>query len=160
MINLIKKAKIISIFILLILLTSCGFKAFNQNQSEQIYIQKIKIVGDQRIAYLLKNNIRLASSNKSEKRYDVAIKIEKQKIDKIKDDTGKVKRFTLSLNLDLRLIDLNTNNKKQKTFTRNRDYSVGSIHSDTIDNENEAMKNIIKNISDDIIIFINMPTRN
>ena len=160
MINLTKKTKIISIFIISILLTSCGFKVMNQKQNEQIYIQKIKIVGERRIAYLLKNNIRLVSNDKSKKRYDVAIKIEKQKTDKIKDSTGRVVRYTLSFNLDLQLINLDTNNKKQKTFIRNGDYNVASIHSDTINNENEAMKNIIKNISDDIITFINMSTKN
>ena len=43
---------------------------------------------------------------------------------------------------------------------RNTDYNVANIHSDTINNENNATKNITQQLSDDITNYIILTMRN
>ena len=155
-----KNIKIISVAIfVVILLSSCGFAPLNQKNSEMIYVRNINIVGDQRVAYLLKNNIFFSSDASSVNRYDVEISVRKQKDNKIKDETGKVTRYNLSIFVKLELKKTDDSKKLTKTFTRSEDYDVGKVHSDTINNENSAVKNIINQLSEDINNFINLSIR-
>jgi len=147
-----KNIKIISILACSMLLLSCGFKQIQGKK--KIQIQNINISGENRIAYVLKNNISLMSDNNSKNKYDVEINIKKEKKNKIKDLAGKVIRYELFIEADFKLTDLNDNKIIQKKFIKTSDYTVGSSHSGTIDNERNATKNIIRQLSEDINNFI------
>ena len=147
-----KNIKIISILACSMLLLSCGFKQIQGKK--KIQIQNININGENRIAYVLKNNISLMSDNNSKNKYDVEINIKKEKKNKIKDLAGKVIRYELFIEADFKLTDLNDNKIIQKKFIKTSDYTVGSSHSGTIDNERNATKNIIRQLSEDINNFI------
>ena len=149
-----KKIKTLFIIILSLVLFSCGFKPVSYENKEQIYIQKIKITGNQRQSFILKNNILLISNESAKNRYEANIKLTKKRSIKIKDKTGKITRFNVSFSGTLELIDLNNGRKFNNSFERNRDYDVASIHSDTKNNEKNANKKIIEQISDDIIKFV------
>jgi|TARA_B100001093_G_C26109414_1_gene710288 hypothetical protein len=154
-----KNTKIIFILIFS-LLASCGFKPINEKNSSLIYFNDIVVSGDKRISYNLKNNILLISDDSSKNNYDAEIKLTKQKKTKIKDISGKVTRYNVNLSALLKLT--NNKNKKeiQKTFSKNVDYDVAKIHSNTINNENNATKNLTQQISTDIINFISLAMRN
>ena len=155
-----KNIKFISVAIfVVILLSSCGFAPLNQKNSEMIYVRNINIVGDQRVAYLLKNNIFFSSDANSINKYDAEIIVSKQKDNKIKDKTGKVTRYNISIVVVLELKRIDDSKKFSKTFTRSGDYDVAKIHSDTINNETNTVKNIIGQLSEDINNFINLSLR-
>ena len=154
-----KNIKIISILVFLILLSSCGFKPINQKNGNLINFRNIKVTGEQRIAYALKNNLLLISNKNSKNNYDAEIKINKKKNSKIKNSSGKITRYELSINVSLELTNLDDNIKINKSFVRSGDYNVAVIHSDTIDNEKNLTKNIIQQISDDAINFISLSIR-
>ena len=61
---------------------------------------------------------------------------------------------------NLELTNLKNKNRIQKSFVRNTDYNVANIHSDTINNENNATKNITQQLSDDITNYIILTMRN
>ena len=151
--------KIIAISFPTILL-SCGFSPVSEKNSNIIYLQNINVEGERRIAYSLKNNILLVSSNNSKNKYDAKIKITQKKNQKIKDSKGKITRFNLTLTARLVLKDLDSSTKIEKTFARNRDYDVSNLHSQTINNESIAVKNIIEMLSDDMVNFIKLSMRN
>ena len=157
-----KYLKITSLLILASLLfLSCGFKKINHKDNKLIYIRDINLIGNSKIAYNLKNNILLISNKDAKYKYDVDIKLEKKKITKIKNKKGKITRYTISISLDLQLINLdNVNNKINKTFIRSADYDVASMHSDTIVNEKNVTKNITQQLSSEIINFITMTMKN
>ena len=147
-----KNIKIISILACSMLLLSRGLKQIQGKK--KIQIQNINISGENIIAYVLKNNISLMSDNNSKNKYDVEINIKKEKKNKIKDLAGKVIRYELFIEADFKLTDLNDNKIIQKKFIKTSDYTVGSSHSGTIDNERNATKNIIRQLSEDINNFI------
>ena len=105
-----KYFKIIFVLVMSLVLMSCGFKKINQKANNLIYVQNINITGDKRFAYILKNNIFLISNKNSNRKYDVRIKIEKIKTNKIKNKAGKVTRYNLNIITNLSLI--NIDNKK------------------------------------------------
>jgi len=155
-----KKIKIISIFIFSILLVSCGFKKINQNNKDLIYIQNINIIGEQRIGYMLKNNILLISNKNSKNKYQIEITIRQKKSNKIKNTAGKVTRYNLSITTDVNLKNIDNKENINKSFSRSNDFNVASNHSGTINNENNSTKNIIQQLSDDIINFITLLIKN
>ena len=154
------KIKLAFIIGLIFLLTTCGFKKITQEGAKGIYIQNINVSGERRSAYTIKNNILLISDDKSENKYDIEIKINKQKNNKIKDKTGKTTRYNLTISVDLNLTDINNNTKVKKKFTRDRDYDVVLLHSETISNEQKATKNIIQRLSQDVVNYLKLITRN
>ena len=151
--------KIISIYILSIMLTSCGFKKIGQQKS-LIYLQNISVIGDSRIGYTLKNNLQLISNKNANNKYDVKLEIIKTKNSKIKSTAGKTTRYTLFYTVKIKLISADTEKTFNKSFTKDRDYAVASIHSDTIRNEKNATKIIIQQLSDQITNYINISLKN
>ena len=105
--------KISIIIILTVLLTSCGFKKINQEKS-LVYLQNIKIDGENRIAYTLKNNMLLISDISSKNKYNAEVKITKRKTIKIKNKSGKISRFELNILSNLTLINIDTQKSKFK----------------------------------------------
>ena len=79
-----KKIRTLFIIILSLVLFSCGFKPVSHENKEQIYIQKIKITGNQRQSFILKNNILLISNESAKNRYEANIKLTKKKVLKLK----------------------------------------------------------------------------
>jgi len=155
-----KNIKILSITVLSILLLSCGYKRADQKNAKIIYIQKINITGEQRVAYTFKNNILLISDKNSENKYNIDLIVQKEKGNKIKDKTGKVIRHSLSLSANLKLTSIDGNDVIERFFEQKTDYDVATIHSDTINNENNSTKNMSQIISENIINFITLAMRN
>ena len=152
--------KIIFILSLSLLLTACGFKKMNQKNMHIIHIQSINVVGEQRIGYSLKNNILLISKSDSKNKYNVQITITKKRINKIKDSSGKVTRYNVSIITNLELINLENKKRIQRIFSRNADYNIANIHSNTIANEKRTILNMTQQLSEDIISFITLSMRN
>ena len=148
--------KIIIIIIFSILLNSCGFKKINRDADSSVYIRTINVSGDNRIGYILKNNILLISKKGSNKKYDIDIKLKNTRTSKIKDISGKTSRFNESIALNLVLENIDNSEKIIKSFTESRDYDVGKNHTTTIRNQKNAIKNIIEQLSDEIINFLTL----
>ena len=64
------KKNIILIFVLTILTISCGYQKISQNYP-LVYLQNIKIDGETRLAYIVKNNILLISDQTAKDKYDI-----------------------------------------------------------------------------------------
>lgn len=156
---MIKKINIILIFLFSLLLISCGYKKIVQKKTS-INIQSINVTGENRIAYNLKNDIGLITNENSENRFRINLKITKKIDNKIKDTTGKITRFNLTINGDLILINVKTLEETNKSFSKNQDYDVAENHSDTIKNEKQATKNVTRQLSGEVINFIMLIDKN
>ena len=145
--------KIILTFILSILLMSCGFKKINTDENK-IFIQDISVIGEKRMSYMLKNNISLISKKEAKDKYNIKIELTREKKSKIKSKTGKITRYNISVVLNLTMENIDTQEIVSKIFSRDDDYDVAKIHSDTIYNEANITENIVKKLSDDIVNFV------
>ena len=148
-----KEIKIILLFFILTLITSCGFKKINQD-TPSIYLQEINVTGEKRIAYAIKNNIILLSDKNAVNKISVRLIIQTSKSNKVKNKKGKVTRYDFNINGNLILKNIRTKEIIKKSFSRNTDYAVGINHSDTINNERKASKILVERLSEQITNFI------
>lgn len=150
-----KSLNILFLLILIFFLNSCGFKNIN-SLNENIKINKIEINGDKKTAYFLKNNILIISNNSSSENFDVFITLSSFTQSKIKDNTGKTTKYSLTLNAELKLRNLKNQNYLIKNFSVSNNYDVAKNHSDTINNEKNANNSNIAQLSDIIIKYIQL----
>jgi hypothetical protein len=132
---------------------SCGFKKVNTDENK-IFIQDISVIGEKRMSYMLKNNISLISKKEAKDKYNIKIELTREKKSKIKSKTGKITRYNISVVLNLTMENIDTQEIVSKIFSRDDDYDVAKIHSDTIYNEANITENIVKKLSDDIVNFV------
>ena len=145
--------------LLLILLPSCGYKKINQDMPF-ININKIIINEVRPITFKLKNNIILISKDNAKNSYNIDLKIKKNKTSKIKNASGKVTRYTLGVNVDLTMTNIENQKRNQRSFSKSIDYNTNKIYSETINNEKNTYKLIIEELSEEIINFISFTNQN
>tara|TARA_B110000259_G_C13883431_1_gene349937 strand:+ start:165 stop:635 length:471 start_codon:yes stop_codon:yes gene_type:complete len=145
--------------LLLILLPSCGYKKINQDMPF-ININKIIINEVRPITFKLKNNIILISKDNAKNSYNIDLKIKKNKTSKIKNASGKVTRYTLGVNVDLTMTNIENQKRNQRSFSKSIDYNTNKIYSETINNEKNTYKLIIEELSEEIINFISFTNLN
>ena len=113
--------------LLLILLPSCGYKKINQDMP-LININKIIINEVRPITFKLKNNIILISKDNAKNSYNIDLKIKKNKTSKIKNASGKVTRYTLGVNVDLTMTNIENQKRNQRSFSKSIDYNTNKIY--------------------------------
>ena len=154
-----RATKIVSFFIFSILLLSCGFKITNKGKL-QAYFQNINITGEKRMTYELRNNILLISNKNAKDKFDIDLKIEKNKTNKIKDKAGKTTRYSLSVSAELKITNVDSQRVISRKITEKSEYYVAKNYSDTIKNEKNASKLITQQLSDQILDFIILSIKN
>ena len=146
-----KKIQIVLILLISTLLISCGYKKVAQNNEPIIYINEFSIEGgNKRLAYLVKNEILLISKKNAENKININLKLNKSKIGKIKDKSGKVTRYTIELAADLSIKKINDTKLISKSFNKSGDFDIATNHFDTLNKENSTTENITKEITEEI----------
>ena len=151
-----KYLKLLSIFLLILLLNSCGYKKLNSENLNNFKINKLEINGERKLTYKLKNNIEIYSSQESKFTYDIKIDLTSIKETKIKNTAGKTTRYSKKFQADVLITSVNTQNVYRKTFSSANDYDVGSTHSETLKNEKNATENNLNYISNEIVKYIKL----
>jgi len=149
---------IVLAFVMGFLLVSCGYKKITQEKLS-IDLQNINITADKRIAYKLKNNILLISNEESKNKYNLDLNLIYKKTSKIIDKTGKTIRFNIAYTGNLKLKNIDTDENINKSFSVKGEYDIAEDYSDTVNNRNTAINNIIEKLSNDITNFISLSFR-
>ena len=151
-----KYTKLILIFFAILFLNSCGYKKLNSENLNDFKIDKLEISGEKKLAYKLKNNIEIYSSQSSKFIYDIKIDLISTKETKIKNTAGKTTRYTNKFQANSLITNTKTQNVFKKTFSATNDYDVGSTHSDTLNNEKNAIAKNINYISNEIVKYLKL----
>ena len=141
----------ISLFILLLLTISCGFKVLNKSEINNYSIKEIVTTGDKKISYKIKSNLLSYSKELSQNELILYIDVKKTKNIKEKNIRNEITKYQINLNVDVSYNLLGSSNElKKMNFAINGDYNVAKFHSNTISNENKLLDNLVQNISDEI----------
>lgn len=154
------KIRILSLLIISMLLTGCGYKRIHSVNENLIQISSVEVSGDSRLANIIKNRLNLISSINGKNIIDLKLDLSKEKQINEKDITGKIKKYDGKIIIKMSLKDLNSSNEFKQSFEKKTTYSIGNTHSSTILNEKRAMRNIAINISEDIGYFLNIYYKN
>ena len=77
----------------------------------------------------------------------------KNKIATVKDSTGKISEYKITLNTEVKVIDFLNNNKLlENTFVTSTNYKVQSQYSDTINLENKSIDDLLNNTYRDLLL--------
>ena len=137
------------IFIFYFFITSCGFKAVDQNYFKGFDIVP-NIEGDDRIIYLLSNFLSKTSTLNTNKIL-INAKIKKDKNIKEKNIKNEITKYEVNISTLITFEILNENKNGTFRIEKKGFYDVNNKHSITLNNEKKLVKNLVKQISDQIL---------
>ena len=149
-----KKINIIKTFFIFVLLTNCGFERMNITNKNNFSIKEVKLNGNKKIGYNIKNTMMVYSNPGSENRININLKVDKKKVSKEKNISNTITKFTLNLNVDLEIQEVNEINKKTKNFNSSIDFDVGQNHSSTVIKENKSIESATQIVVEEIIRYL------
>ena len=144
------KSNFFLIFVAYIMLAGCGFEVMNQNNFSKYRVQEIVTSGDKRISYLLRSNLKIENKNALES-LKLEIVSEKSKTIKEKNIQNEITKYEINVKTRINFNLIEKNKKGQFTLSKKGDYLVSSRYSDTLSNEKKLIKNLINELSDEII---------
>ena len=125
-----------------LLLSSCGYSSIYKNQTSQDFQLNItEMAGDNEFNNLLKNELKLFSNSKSNKKYDISLNSEYQKIIVSKNSSGVATDYKISVNT---MINIKINNK---THDLKFSDSINIKHNSNSFEQNKYERNIKKNFA-------------
>ena len=142
--------KLLILLSVLILISGCGFKVLEDSNLENFYIKDIKLTGDNRVNFNIKNKLFLKANNKTKYPISLIIATNKEKRIKEKNDKNIITKYLININLQIK-VESNNNLIKKFSLSEQRDFNVNTQYSQTINNEKQAIKNITEVLIDKII---------
>ena len=146
-----KKLKLITIAISLILLTVCGFKVIDKRELLNFNIKEISTNGDKRINFELKNKLSDYNNTDSSKVIKIELDTKKTKSIKEKNISNEITKYQIKVIVNVKLIKTDNTNNLEFTIEREGDYVVADKFSQTLNNEKKLIRNITEKISESII---------
>mgnify|MGYP006218652011 FL=1 len=146
-----KKLKLITIAISLILLTGCGFKIIDKRELLNFNIKEISTNGDRRINFELKNKLSDYNNTDSSKVIKIELDTKKTKSIKEKNISNEITKYQIKVLVNVKLIKTDNTNNLEFTIEREGDYVVADKFSQTLNNEKKLIRNITEKISESII---------
>ena len=148
----------ISLFVLLIYISGCGgYKPIFGSSELKFKIADYSIEGEKtlgkKIYYKLNNLSKSLKDNQDIKNIYFSIKVSKEKNATVKNSTGKILEYRISLKTEIQVKDFTSNNEiLNKTFNYSSTYKVQDQHSETIKLENKSIETIINKIYQELLI--------
>ena len=147
--NKIKYITITSVILLLI--SSCSYQKMNSQDQKKFYIQEFDISGDSRTSFIIQKKIQRFSNEDSDNRIKLLVVLDKNKTIQEKNIQNKVTKYSLTLSAKVKIIELNSTNEINRTFTARRIYNVEDNYSATVNNSKDANNSLIDIIVGEIL---------
>ena len=147
------KKNLITIVLLLFAVASCGYKPIFLNEKNDLNIEKIEIVKENRLNKLIKSNLENISNQDSENKISLLINSQKTKSVISKDAKGNVQLLAMSLSVDVKIYKKDKI-KSEKKFFESFSYSNDSNKFNLSKYEKNIEKNLRNNIIKNIRIYL------
>lgn len=142
--------RILSI-IILIFLTSCGFKVVNVSEQNNFTIINLSSEGDKRINYIIKNRIQSGSREDSANRIVVDLITTKKKNVKEKNIKNEVTKYEILITANVKFGSEDNIKKYKFTKKSKNDYSVSTQFSQTRINEKKMTELLSEKLAEEIL---------
>ena len=148
---------IIALFILKLVSGCTGYKPIFSSTNLNFEILYTSIEGDRILGKEIHSKIKrfLSSKEKNDnnKGVNLYINSEKNKVSTIKDSTGKIKEYKITLNTKIKVNDYLTDKKiLDENFTYSISYKVQDNYSETVNFENKSIDDLLNKTFQDLII--------
>ena len=154
-----KKYLIILPFILIIFTSNCtGYKPIFNTSSLMLEIKNYTIEGDQNLGKRMYNklsNLLKSQDKENKKAIDLIINITKNKESTIKNKSGKILEYKITLNTILNVKNFETENLIfNKNFSNSLSYKVQNQYSETVAGENKAIEDLINQTYQELLVTL------
>ena len=146
------KKKNFYIFILFLIFTNCGFKLANIDNNYKI--TEISTTGENQINFKLKN--KLSFSSPKNNKNDVRLEIDSKKSKNIKEKniSNQINKYEIRIQVKVKFIS--SNKVGSFNISKNGDYNVSNIYSETLNREKNITNTLINEILEEIIENLNL----
>ena len=147
--------KKISLLVLtLIILNNCGYTPIYSKKNYNFEIKNIEMLGETKINKLLSNKLKVYKNNpEAENTLNMIINSQSFKTTITKDKKGNPTQFSMSINVDVKIID-DSNNQTETTFSENSTYDNSNNKFDLRKYEDNLVKNMSEKIFSELTLFI------
>ena len=146
-----KFKKLLLLIFILTVFSSCGFKAVNYSELLNFTISEIKTSGEKRINYKIKNKLKASSNSKERKLISLNLNTTKVKSVKEKNIKNEITKYEIAVTVNVKVLEINSNNKIEFTKKINGDYSVSNKYSQTINNEKNLINVLTEELTKEIL---------
>ena len=150
------KLKLIAAILSLIIVANCGYKVVDQNYLDKYAFTEITINGDNRISYLLRNNLKRVNKE-AEKNIKLDLTVNKTKSIKEKNIQNQITKYQIDISADVNYYIIEDNKSESFNVSKNGDYVVNKRYSTTLNNEKQLIKSLVNDISEQI--FTNLKVK-
>ena len=153
-----KITHLITSFILIFCINACaGYEPIFSSTKLQFKIADYSIIGDKKLGNQIYSHLyTLAQSNKNNadaQNFHITIEASQDKTATVKNSTGKILEYRVSLNTNIIIKDFLTNDEiLNQYFTQSSSYKVQDQHFETRQLENKTIKNLINKTYQDLTI--------
>ena len=152
--------KFLNLFILLMFVSSCGFKNINLEGENDLNISQIILVGNKKIGRVLHNEILLISSSKGSDKIEINLSTDKLRKVSNKDNSGKITKYDIIITADLIITNLNSQKIRRKSFVKSGSFDVKTKHIDTINTEKKETRNLTNQVAEEILNYFKISYKN
>ena len=139
-----------------LVLSNCGFKVINKSLENNFFIQQINTTGDKRISFIIKNNLLLNSQKNNQKKLLVKLDVKKNKTIKEKNIKNEITKNQISINIDVKIIQISNNEEIKFSVNTVGDYSMEDSYSLSLNNERKLVENLAIKLSKEILKQFNI----
>ena len=144
------------LFILLFFINSCGYQPIYLNKNLENYeFQEIIQKGDRNINKKIINTLSIKKKSGEKNLGKLFIFSTIQTNGTSKNSKGQIESFRTVVNVNLEIKDSAGNSNKNKNFEKQISYNNKENKFELIEYQNSITKNIIDDIIEDIVIFLN-----
>ena len=137
-------------FLVMIILTSCGYQPILSNKNLNFTFNDLKLSGDKSLSQEIGNNLKSFKNKNSENELEISSEILKSVISK--DEKGNPNILELKLNVNIKILG---NNEIEKKFAETISYNNNTSKFKLKQFERKQISNLAQKISKDIYIYLN-----
>jgi len=142
-------------FIMLLLLSSCGFEPIYTNKNIlNLEFKKISLSGENNINEMIIRNLNLKLNQENESLNEIKINSVYNVNETLKSSQGIAETLNSSITVNLSILD-NKDLLTNKTFSKNFSYNNKNNKFELVSYQNEIKLNLINEIVKEIILFLN-----
>ena len=144
-----------NIFLIIILfLNSCGFTPIYSSKDSNYKIISFQKNVNNNLTNYIEDTISMLSDSDAEEVLKIKLNFSEDIIVILKDSKGDPKKNRLTINIDLKLFDLNDNLKSSQKFYESFEYSIDDNKFNLKQYEKNIKQNLVEEITQQINIFL------
>ena len=145
------------LILLIFFITSCGYQPLykSKNENNNIKIKEIKFIGDKAVGKEILDNLPFIIVKNDENLNRIIIEANKNVIEASKNSKGQATSYRTTLTVKFKILDNNNKVVREKVMKKEFSYNAGENKFKFKEYQNKIEKNLIEDMSEDIMFYVN-----